>query len=101
MTSLLKLILGVQTALAQTGVGQNAANAAQGVANPSGTINASSLPGNPISLDQLFTNLMKDIFIGLGLVAFIGLVWAGIMYITAGGDAAKAEKARKSIIWTL
>lgn len=90
MTSVWRVISGAITAFAQTPV-----------ATPSSNISASGLPGNPIALDQLFANLLKDIFIGLALVAFLALLWSGVMYITAGGDAAKAEKARKSIMYTL
>jgi len=32
------------------------------------------------------------------IMATIYLLWAGIAYITAGGDTAKAEKARGSIV---
>ena len=36
---------------------------------------------------------------GAATFAFIALVWSGLMYITAGGDSAKAEKAKKNLFW--
>ncbi|HSX41764.1 MAG TPA: pilin [Candidatus Saccharimonadales bacterium] len=94
------------TALAQANVGSGVVNGVSGATNSapsptSGVQPVPTLPNNPIALDQLFVTIIKDIFIALALTAFIALIWAGMMYITAGGDAAKAEKARKSILYTL
>ncbi len=47
---------------------------------------------------DLTVNIIEYI---LGILAFAGLVYGGIMYITAGGDDAKAEKAKKSILYSV
>lgn len=42
--------------------------------------------------------LVLDIFgIGAGILAVIGIAWAGIQYLTAGGDATKSAKSRRRI----
>ncbi len=74
-------LLGVRTAFAQSAT--------------------SDLPGTTLTLEQIVPKIFEWTFIIIALAAFLGLLWAGIMYITAGGDTAKAEKARKSILWTL
>ncbi|MBQ3432733.1 hypothetical protein IJG22_00310, partial [Candidatus Saccharibacteria bacterium] len=43
-------------------------------------------------------SLVLDIFgIGIGILAVIGIAWAGIQYLTAGNDSAKAAKAKRRI----
>ena len=36
-----------------------------------------------------------------GILALIALIYSGIMYMTAGGDEAKAEKAKKNLMWAI
>lgn len=36
-----------------------------------------------------------------GAFAVIAIVYSGIMYITAGGDAEKAANARKNLTWAI
>ncbi|MEX0594773.1 MAG: hypothetical protein WD157_01590 [Patescibacteria group bacterium] len=60
-----------------------------------------TFPGTKLSLDQLFSGGI-NLFLGaIAVAAFAGLIYSGFTYITAGGDASKAEKARKNIMWTL
>ena len=37
----------------------------------------------------------------VGILAFLSFLVAGIIYITSGGDPAKAEKAKKTMIWSV
>lgn len=36
-----------------------------------------------------------------GILALIALIYSGILYITAGGDQTKAEKAKKNLTWAI
>jgi len=65
---------------------------------------------SPNSLDKVGSGLtINDIlplavywFLGIAaLVAFLSLIYSGIMYITAGGDPGKAVQARKNILWAI
>jgi len=81
---------------------------------------AQGTPSSPFTLDS-FTNLLNPFAPGTNeqagvrlntlvgtiigviltvaaIVAFVYLIVAGFQYITAGGDAAKAETARKGIV---
>lgn len=51
-----------------------------------------------VTLGELFTTIIDILLWVVGIIAVIYLIWAGISYITAGGDDAKATKARQSII---
>ena len=58
--------------------------------------------------DSRFNNLTEVIFgaiswllIFSGSLAVIAIIWSGIMYITAGGDAEKAVTARKNLTWAI
>lgn len=61
-------------------------------------------PGSvkPFDIGQFFTNGIQTavnlIFFIAGAAAIIYLIWAGIKYITSGGDATKAATARSAII---
>ncbi|OGD61352.1 hypothetical protein A3A71_00555 [Candidatus Berkelbacteria bacterium RIFCSPLOWO2_01_FULL_50_28] len=71
--------------------------------NPNaGKIDWNKVPGTTITDLNVFLNkAITGALWVIALVAFAGLIAAGFMYITAGGDAAKAEKARKTIIWSI
>lgn len=55
----------------------------------------SSFSGNP---ESIVTNVISALLIVAGVIAFVYLVWAGFLYITAGGDPEKTEAAKKAII---
>lgn len=65
------------------------------------TIKAKDLPGADINLQDLLPKIVRGFLILIAISAFFGLLYSGIMYITAGGDAAKAQTARKNIVWAL
>lgn len=50
------------------------------------------------SFDNVFGQVIGIVLTIAALVAFIYLLMAGFQYITAGGDAAKAQTARTGII---
>lgn len=76
--------------------------------NPSSTVNPnpSPLPINwpsilpNYSLDTLAENVIKLVFLVLGMVAFVGIVYSGYMMISSNGDASKFAAARKSLLWS-
>jgi len=49
------------------------------------------------SIYDIVDNLVKIVLIGAGIIAVLYLIYGGIMYITAGGDAEKATKGRTAI----
>lgn len=53
---------------------------------------------------DLFTmigSVVTAILMIAGIIAFLYLIYAGIMYMTAGGDAEKAQGARTAILNTV
>jgi hypothetical protein len=48
--------------------------------------------------DTLFNTILTYLLIIGALVAIIFLIWGGIKWITSGGDKAKVESARNTII---
>jgi len=36
-----------------------------------------------------------------GILALAAVIYSGIMYMTAGSDTAKAEKAKKNLMWAI
>lgn len=63
---------------------------------------AVDLPGpiKPINLSftTLTGNIIKTVLLFAGILATIFLIYAGIQYITASGDATKATAARTAIV---
>lgn len=49
-------------------------------------------------LTDVAMNVVKWIILLAGLIAVVYLIWGGLLYITAGGDAEKATKGRTAII---
>ncbi len=63
---------------------------------------------NPLTLAPtgnfllIWTLIIKPFLLSiLGSIVAIMFLWAAILLVTAGGDPAKAEKAKKIIIWTV
>jgi hypothetical protein len=54
--------------------------------------------GNVTHVNALYFNIVSFVLLGLGIAAVFILVYAGIQYITAGGDAERAERAKKTIL---
>ena len=53
------------------------------------------------SLALLIGAIIDWLLVFAGALAVIAIVYSGIMYITAGGDPAKAEAAKKNLIWAI
>lgn len=68
-----------------------AANTSRGITSESGIPLLNDSPSAVIN--QIVTAFLWV----MGLVAIIYLIWGGMMYITAGGDAEKAGKGRVAI----
>jgi len=49
------------------------------------------------SLSDIITTVVNFALVIVGVVAVIYLVWGGVTYVTAGGDAEKAGKGRTTI----
>ena len=59
---------------------------------------AIDLPSSNTDLKQVIGQVIQ-IFLGfLGVIAVVLIIYAGFMWMTAGGDTAKVDKARKYII---
>jgi len=57
--------------------------------------------GSSLTINDIISGGIT-LFLGVIAVgAFASLIYSGFMYITAGGDASKAEKARKNITWAI
>lgn len=54
-------------------------------------------PGD-YNLQETVTSL---IFAFLAAAAFIGIIYSGVMMITAGGDATKFAAGKKNLIWSI
>ncbi len=54
-------------------------------------------PRGDISLTDTITNIVNILLTVIGILAVIYLVYGGVLYITAGGDAEKAGKGRTAI----
>ena len=53
-------------------------------------------------LPNYFAPRLTQIFIGFaGIVAFFGLIWAGILYVTAYGREDQIGNAKKIVTWSL
>ena len=69
----------------------NSANTAQVAAGLGSSVNTGT------ELPKIIGNLISGILGILGIILVLYIVQAGIMYMTAGGDPAKVDKAKKMI----
>ena len=53
---------------------------------------------NTGTLEALYTRITYFLTWGMSIVAILVLIYGGMLYITAGGEAEKAEKGKKAII---
>jgi hypothetical protein len=58
-----------------------------------------NLPNPSQTLVGFLTRLIEWLMGFAGLFAAIAIIYSGILYISAGGDAEKAAKARKNLLW--
>jgi len=64
-----------------------------------GVGNVTSIPilGESQSFRELIADIVNVALALIGIVAVVYLIWGGVTYITAGGDAEKAGKGRVAI----
>jgi len=86
------LFLGAQSALAQNKVTPVETEAGAGT-----SIEVEKVPLLEGDLTVWIGNIVNVILIIVGILAVIYLIYGGIMYVTAGGDAEKANKGRIAI----
>src|SRR3989344_3890093 len=65
-----------------------------------------TLTGDVIGTDtgnygRLIVNVINLVFAFLAVMAFVGIVYSGVMMITAGGDATKFATGKKNLIWSI
>jgi len=63
-----------------------------------------SLEGSTISIDtpkNLFTSLVNWFAVIAGVMAVAGVIYAGIMFATAAGDAEKTKTAKSMLLWSV
>lgn len=51
----------------------------------------------PGTLENLITTIVEVVLLVAGILAVVYLIYGGLMYITAGGEAEKATKGRTAI----
>lgn len=60
------------------------------------------LPGGKFSsIRDLLLGAVTWILGFCGALAVIAIIYSGYMYMTAGGDPAKAESAKKNLVWAI
>lgn len=52
---------------------------------------------NVTNVSNFYYNIVSFLLMGLGVAAVLVLVYAGIMYVTAGNDEEQATRAKKTI----
>ncbi len=60
---------------------------------------AQNVPAPPLSLDALIAVLRPVIWTVFGFIVLICFVYAGIIFLTAGGDPDKIAKARSAFMY--
>lgn len=64
-------------------------------------IKAEDLAGSQIKLEAVFPSLVRWALTIIAIGAFLGLLYSGFLFITAGGDPSKAQLAHRNILWSL
>lgn len=55
-------------------------------------------PSSVAQVNDFYYKIISQFLIFLGVIAVFVLIYAGIQYVTAGGESEKAEKAKKTIM---
>lgn len=67
-----------------------------------GQLGTITLPGTNITgAENLVTTVITWLLGLAGALAVVAIVYSGIMYMMAGGDAEKATTARKNLLWAI
>lgn len=65
------------------------------------SLTGEELAGADIKLSQILPAIIRWALTIIAIGGFLGLVYSGFMFITAGGDPSKAQLAQKNIVWSL
>ncbi|MDD4930816.1 MAG: pilin [Candidatus Colwellbacteria bacterium] len=82
--------------------------------SPAGSTNPSYVPAdfqicNPLSdnctggggtIEDILDKVINFILLIAAPIAALMYVWAGFMFLTAGGDPKKIDQAKKAVLWT-
>lgn len=52
-------------------------------------------------LEGIINAIGTEVVYFAGVLALIAVIYSGIMYMTAGGDSTKAEKAKQNLLWAI
>lgn len=67
--------------------------------------NTQEIIKNPFKQDSIqgfIETIVNDIFIPIGgVVATVMIIWAGFLYVTAGGNTGQIDKAHKALLWAV
>lgn len=78
------------------------AGSALAAADTTGLSNVTFSPPNTEGSFQLLISKILNGALGLlGVVALVAFIWAGVLWMTSGGDATKITKAKKTMIWAV
>ena len=66
--------------------------------NASDFNNLISIPSGQLTLTELVAKVANFLVMSAGIIAFIYLVYTGILYMTAGNNPDQAKKAQGSLI---
>lgn len=67
------------------------------IGNPLDKVGTGGYKDVATGLPAFFSNVLKIVFIGAGIFAFLNIIFAGFLYMSANGDKQKIEKASLSI----
>ena len=67
------------------------------IANPLSQVGSGGYGDVGSGLPSFFSNVLTIVFIGAGIFAFLNFIFAGFLYMQAGGNQEKIEKATMSI----
>ena len=54
--------------------------------------------GGDSGVNHILSSVLEIMTIGIGILAVLGITWAGIQYLTSGSDTARATKARRRLL---
>ena len=57
--------------------------------------------GGDTGLSKLWSDIWGITFAFLAAMAFVGIIYSGVMMITAGGDATKFAAGKKNLLWSI
>jgi len=56
---------------------------------------------NDTEFATIWNNIQYQLFAFLAVMAFIGIIYSGLMMVTSGGDATKFAAGKKNLLWSI